>query len=80
MEIQHARWEKIESTAAAVTILSETREGEYIRTKKRICWTENFCHTFDQVTYNPSYWQTLRQVLEIAAPSFVVGILIGLSF
>ncbi|WP_016760504.1 hypothetical protein [Leptospira weilii] len=79
LETLHERWERIESAAATITVLSESREGEYVRTKKRICWSENFCHMYDQVTYKPSYWQTLKEVFEIAVPSFAIGLLIGLS-
>ncbi len=79
LEGLHARWEKIESSKAVVTLLSETREGEFIRKKKRICWSEYFCHTYDQVTYSPSYFQKVLGTLEIAIPSLAIGVLVGLS-
>ncbi|TGM05957.1 hypothetical protein EHQ76_06735 [Leptospira barantonii] len=75
----HARWEKIESSEAVVTLLSDTREGEFIRKKKRICWSEYFCHTYDQITYSPSYLQRIWGTLVIAIPSLAIGVLVGLS-
>lgn len=42
LEKLHANWQKIESSQAIVTILSKDREGEYLRLKKRICWSEFF--------------------------------------
>ncbi|TGM04875.1 hypothetical protein EHQ76_07480 [Leptospira barantonii] len=78
LEKLHERWEKIESSSAEITVLSESREGEYIRKKKRICWTEVFCHTYDQVVYSPSFLQRVKRLVEIAVPSFTIGILIGL--
>ncbi|PJZ29113.1 hypothetical protein CH370_19910 [Leptospira kmetyi] len=79
LERLHARWEKIESSEAIVTLLSETREAEFIRKKKRICWSEYFCHTYDQVTYSPSYIQRVWETLVIAIPSLAIGVLVGLS-
>lgn len=80
LENQHKRWEKIESAGATVTVISETREGEYIRTKKRICWTENFCREFEEVVYSPTFFQKLKVTLSTILISVCIGFLIGISF
>lgn len=80
LENQHKRWEKIESAGATVTVISETREGEYIRTKKRICWSEFFCREFEEVVYSPTFFQKLKVTLSTILISVCIGFLIGISF
>ncbi|EMS86191.1 hypothetical protein [Leptospira noguchii] len=80
LEKLHANWQKIESSQATVTILSKEREGEYLRLKKRICWSEFFCREFEEVTYSPTFFQRLKVTLSTILISICIGLLIGISF
>ncbi|UOG50827.1 hypothetical protein [Leptospira noguchii] len=80
LEKLHATWQKIESSQATVTILSKEREGEYLRLKKRICWSEFFCRDFEEVTYSPTFFQKLKVTLSTILISVCIGFLIGISF
>lgn len=79
LEKLHARWEKIESSNASITILSETREGEFIRRKKRICWSPFFCRDLEERIHSPSFFQSLKKTLSTVLISVCIGILIGMS-
>ncbi|EMS83831.1 hypothetical protein [Leptospira noguchii] len=80
LEKLHANWQKIESSQATVTNLSKEREGDYLRLKKRICWTEFFCRDFEEVAYSPTFFQKLKVTLSTILISVCIGFLIGISF
>lgn len=80
LEKLHSNWQKIESSKATVTILSKDREGEYVRLKKRICWSEYFCRDFEEVVYAPTFFQRLKVTLSTVLISVCIGFLIGISF
>lgn len=80
MEKLQATWQIIESSKAIVTILSKDREGEYLRLKKRICWSEFFCREFEEVIYSPIFFQRLKVTLSTILISVCIGLLIGISF
>ncbi|EMO66422.1 hypothetical protein LEP1GSC132_2468 [Leptospira kirschneri str. 200803703] len=80
LEKLHTHWQKIESSKATVTILSKDREGEYVRLKKRICWSEYFCRDFEEVVYAPTFFQRLKVTLSTVLISVCIGFLIGISF
>ncbi|EKR55186.1 hypothetical protein [Leptospira interrogans] len=80
LEKLHSNWQKIESSKATVTILSKNREGEYVRLKKRICWSEYFCRDFEEVIYAPTFFQRLKVTLSTVLISVCIGFLIGISF
>ncbi|EMO40167.1 hypothetical protein LEP1GSC186_4826 [Leptospira noguchii serovar Autumnalis str. ZUN142] len=80
MEKLQATWQIIESSKAIVTILSKDREGEYLRLKKRICWSEFSCREFEEVIYSPIFFQRLKVTLSTILISVCIGLLIGISF
>ncbi|EMJ36157.1 hypothetical protein LEP1GSC079_0050, partial [Leptospira interrogans str. FPW1039] len=80
LEKLHSNWQKIESSKATVTVLSKDREGEYVRLKKRICWSEYFCRDFEEVVYAPTFFQRLKVTLSTVLISVCIGFLIGISF
>ncbi|AXR66616.1 hypothetical protein [Leptospira mayottensis] len=80
LEKLHTNWQKIESSKATVTILSKVRDGEYVRLKKRICWSEFFCRDFEEAVYAPTFFQRLKVTLSTVLISVCIGFLFGIFF
>lgn len=75
----HQRWETIESAQGVVEMISEDRDGDYIRRRKKICWSPYFCREFVEVTYSPSFWERTKRVGLIVIFSLLSGIVIGMT-
>ena len=55
------RWEKIESAQGVFFVESEDREGDFLISKGKLCFSEYFCRPYSQKTYSQSIWSKAKE-------------------
>ena len=55
------RWQAIESATGIFVITSTDRDGDYIVSKGKLCFSQEFCRDFSRRDYSPSLWSRVKE-------------------